>query len=728
MFRVIGIPLFVFFMVATLGVSFADQSQGYYYYSEGKKIMLNLSTEGIAIKFRKGTHRDLMRADVESEPELGPFSEAQELTVPEFILFKLKKGIGQDAVRSLVGRFEQKTEVEFVSPLFKQGDAKMIISNEIIVKFKASATDDDISMLIKRYSLAVAKKGLLGKKAYILKLKQGSGKNVLDIANTLHLNPIVEFAHPNFLRLLKPFATPNDPLFPNQWSLNNTGQNGWTIDADIDAPEAWDISTGSSTVTVAIIDEGVDLTHEDLSANMLPGYDATGQGSGGAPNSWDGHGTSCAGIVSAVTDNATGVAGVNWNVKILPVRIAYSPSSCKGCYWITFDSWIADGIQWAVDNGADVLSNSWGGGTPSNIINSAIQYAKANGRGGLGSIVVFAAGNDNGAVSYPATRPEVIAVGATSPCDERKSPTSCDGEWWWGSNYGPELDVSAPGVKIYTTDITGSGGYTAGNYISDFNGTSSATPHVAGLAALILSVDSTLSATEVETIIKNTADDLGSVGWDQYFGYGRINAYNALLALTSPSNTISGTITYSGTKTGTINVEAYTRPVPRGSTASSTTITDFGPYSLSGLTDGTYFVFSYIDSDGDGRMGPREAWGYMGYPGTPAPITVSGSDVAGVDFSLYDPGAIAGTLYYNGTDTGSVFVNVLLNGFIIKRRVLPGVGQYIVGGILPGTYDVMVFMDVNQNKHYDPGEPKGLYPSVTVNEGVISPGVNITLQ
>ena len=126
--------------------------------------------------------------------------------------------------------------------------------------------------------------------------------------------------------------------------------------------------------------------------------------------------------------------------------------------FVVQDSWIADGINWATAQGADVLSNSWYLGSPSTAITDAIANAKTNGRGGKGAVVVFAAGDDNGAVASPAVLDTVLAVGALSPCDERKAPTSCDGEFWWGSNYGSELDLSAPGVNMYTTDLQGAAG------------------------------------------------------------------------------------------------------------------------------------------------------------------------------------------------------------------------------------------------------------------------------
>jgi subtilisin family serine protease len=145
--------------------------------------------------------------------------------------------------------------------------------------------------------------------------------------------------------------------------------------------------------------------------------------------------------------------------------------------------------------------------------------------------VVFAAGNDSGPVIYPANlslSKVVIAVSATNEWDQFKTETSFDREDWWGSCFGPEINVSAPGVHIYTTDISGSGGYSSGDYIENFNGTSSATPIVAGTAALVLSKNPGWTPTQVRNQIQSSADDLGSSGFDNKFGHGRINACNAL--------------------------------------------------------------------------------------------------------------------------------------------------------------------------------------------------------
>ncbi|RTY83162.1 T9SS type A sorting domain-containing protein [Flavobacterium sp. ZB4P23] len=334
--------------------------------------------------------------------------------------------------------------------------------------------------------------------------------------------------------------------------MNNQGYYGGVIDADMDVEEAWSYTTGND-IKVAIIDEGVDLNHPDLMANLLLGYDATGGNSNGGPNitTDDSHGTACAGIVAAVGNNNLGVAGIAYNSKILPVRIAYTngyPLGDQRRKWISSDTWIANGISWAVQNGADVLSNSWGGGSPSTTITNAINNAVTNGRNGKGCIVLFSSGNENTAVSYPATLPNVIAVGASSMCDQRKTPTSCDGETRWGSNYGTGIDVIAPGVQIFTTDISGLSGYGTADYISDFNGTSSACPNVAGVVALILSVKPSLTGIEARQILESSTDKINGYSysssisgqpngtWNNEVGYGRINALKAV------SNTINFSI------------------------------------------------------------------------------------------------------------------------------------------------------------------------------------------
>ena len=256
-----------------------------------------------------------------------------------------------------------------------------------------------------------------------------------------------------------PTALPNDPGYASQWGL-----------AKIMAPEAWQISSGDPSLKVAVIDEGCDIAHEDIALH-LPGYDAYDGNDDPTPNGSDAHGTACAGIVTMRKVNARRGVGVAPGCRVMPVRIA---KGLPNGFWDTSSAKVADGIRTAVNRGADVLSNSYRLGM-SNAVTSAFQYAASQGRGGKGCPSAIASANDDvGTVAYPAklssSIPGLMAVGASNEWDERKSKTSLDGEYWWGSNWGPELDIVAPGVHVYTSDISGPAGYSGSNYVSNFNG------------------------------------------------------------------------------------------------------------------------------------------------------------------------------------------------------------------------------------------------------------------
>ena len=245
---------------------------------------------------------------------------------------------------------------------------------------------------------------------YYLNLSNSSyntGDEVINLCNTLFDNGVVSIAEPVFIRLIK---SSTDPFQNQQWYEQNNGQSGGTVGADLKATLAWNLGYSGCGITVAVIDEGVDLNHADLSANLLSGYDATGNNSAGGCNAGDSHGTKCAGIIAAVHNNI-GIEGIAYNSKIIPIRIAFKNTSGD---WVTNDSWLSSGIDQAVSMGADILSNSWSGGSPSIQIDLAIQNAVTNGRNGKGSIVLFAAGNYNTALAYPASNPNVIAVGKLS--------------------------------------------------------------------------------------------------------------------------------------------------------------------------------------------------------------------------------------------------------------------------------------------------------------------------
>ncbi|MEX0813333.1 MAG: S8/S53 family peptidase [Chitinophagales bacterium] len=348
----------------------------------------------------------------------------------------------------------------------------------------------------------------------------------------------------------------DDPLFDSQWSIQNTGdsiQGNGTVGADMSVDSAWTISTGSSDIKIVILDSGVDTLHEDLIDNMLPGYDAfadSTQDTKGYPTPnfrSDGHGTACAGIAAASGNNSTGVAGIAYSSKIVPVRIFYYQDfGSNGIQPFTNSEALINGsaYAWREANG-DIMSTSAGLpdvfifalGINTAVMNAEIAEAYQQGRGGKGIPMFFSSGNDDAHVLWPAKLENItIAVGANSMCDERKNPNDCSSESW-GSNYGTNLDFVAPGVLISSTDMSGNNGYTNNNYTNTFNGTSASCPNAAGVGALILSVNPNLGAQDVKAILSLSADKVAPYhydstlqygAWNNEMGYGRINAFEAL--------------------------------------------------------------------------------------------------------------------------------------------------------------------------------------------------------
>jgi hypothetical protein len=519
------------------------------FYMGQEQVPLELSTEMVAVRFAEGYTRQEMEALVRAESDLQPLAYGQRLRPLGLWLLKIREGISRASILRLLASLNARAGVRFANPMFSFSDAQQTMTDEFVVQLKSGVSQDALAQFNTSKGVDIVQELPWADNTYILRVHPGN--QVLATANLYTQSDLVRYAEPNWVRLLQraqpptPTPTPtriispNDTHYPEQWGMENTGTNPpdgvGTLDADMDAEAAWDISTGSSNIVIAIVDEGVELAHEDLDSKIVADYSAIpGDADGGDPNNtWDAHGTNCAGIAAAESNNDQGVAGVCRNCSLMAVQIAYSQHD--GGPWIAYDSWIANGMAWAVDQGADVLSNSWGGGSPSSLINNAITHAVTTGRGGLGSVVVFASGNGNSSpVGYPASNNDTIAVGATSPCDERKNPFSCDGEYWWGADYGTALDVVAPGVEWWSTDMMGTAGYDPGDYFDHMNGTSSATPAAAGLAGLILSYKPCLTEAQVQDIMEQSADDQVGLpgedtpGWDQYMGWGRINAAQAL--------------------------------------------------------------------------------------------------------------------------------------------------------------------------------------------------------
>lgn len=318
----------------------------------------------------------------------------------------------------------------------------------VFVKCKERYT---VEKLFSRVGLGdkVWKKELINEKdmIYALSVNENEGE-IMRICRELYETGLCEFAEPSFLR----FNLLHNTFFSSQWGLRNTGQYGGTYGMDINVFPAWEMTRGNN-VRVAIIDNGVEPDHPDLQANVVNGFDTTigGTGNNGASDDMDFHGTACAGIIGGI-DNTIGIVGVAPNCVIVPIR-AFEGDRADDMPLIN-----GMNVAWSRAN-ADVISCSWGMGSPSSTMTAEINRATTEGRGGRGCVVVFSTGNENkSSVNFPASLGNVLAVGAMSPCGERKSPSSCDGEAW-GSNYGDALNVVAPGVLVATTDRVGTNGY-----------------------------------------------------------------------------------------------------------------------------------------------------------------------------------------------------------------------------------------------------------------------------
>lgn len=353
--------------------------------------------------------------------------------------------------------------------------------------------------------------------------------------------PSVEFAEPNYIA--RHFqVTPNDPSYGSQWALPK-----------ISAPAGWSITTGSASVTIAIIDTGVDKNHSDLVGKLVAGYDFVNNDSDADDD--NGHGTHCAGIAAALTNNGIGVAGVDWNARIMPVKVLNASGS--GSYTA-----IVNGITWAADNGAKVISMSLGGSSGSSALESAVNYAASK-----GVVIVAAAGNSNTtAPSYPGYYAACIAVGSTTSTDARSS----------FSNYGASwVDVAAPGSSIYSTYD--------GNTYATLSGTSMSTPHVAGLAGLLWAKHGTgVSASTIRNAIEQNCDNVGT-----WVAYGRINVAKALGATGGGGG--GGTTTTNYTP-GAVQVFAGT---VIGGSASSLTTSDNVRFDLRSAASGNNRIVDY---------------------------------------------------------------------------------------------------------------------------------------
>ncbi|MCK8825958.1 S8 family serine peptidase [Fuchsiella alkaliacetigena] len=395
----------------------------------------------------------------------------------------------ENKVKLNSSQFKTKTEATKIKPLSEYQES------EIIVKFNSLVAERLINSLKSKYNLDTLTQLELNN-GLVANYKVPENKSVLEMAAQLESLPIVNYAVPNYL--FYTMEAPDDPHYQYQWGHLNSNLEA-----------AWNIQRGNKEVTVAVIDSGIIPQHPDLKQNLLMGYDFVENNedpTDQTPAKYGGsHGTHVAGIIGATTNNQLGVAGVNWQLSLLPVR-ALGPKGSGS----TFD--VAQGIDYAVQQGADIINLSLGG-PASPIMEESIKKAVE-----AGVTVIAAAGNDSANyIVYPAAYEDVIAVGAVEKDNQRSNY----------SNTGSELEIVAPGSNILST-----WGYYENGVVNTgyryMSGTSMATPYVSGTAALLVAQGIT-KPEDIRARLTSTTMDLGTSGWNEKYGYGLVDAYGALL-------------------------------------------------------------------------------------------------------------------------------------------------------------------------------------------------------
>ncbi|PLX09336.1 MAG: hypothetical protein C0596_01960 [Marinilabiliales bacterium] len=538
------------------------QAQTNYYWSNGEKQGLNI------INTKKFV---LVDSTITDSSSLVTALNDTSLTVNDFTTFFLPSHFPLDSVdvyktcaiiesndSICVDSLLANTHIKYVSGYYSVNDAEVGTSHLFYVKLTHT---QDTTLLDSLSNIQKTK--VLGtfdseNKWFIVECTNDSNSDALTMSNTFYETGIFEYSHPSFIGNFKPDAIEsrsvscaNDELFHEQWGLNNVTDN---TNIDVSACEAWRCTKGDTNIIIAILDSGVKLDHPDLSTiDPYISYDIM---SGSTPSQLYqnlspklySHGTNAAGIIGA-QHNSIGVAGIAPDCAIMSLSLDWDIPHEFGDPIAPIDICLYDGISYAWQNGADIISNSWSGATNEDIILDAINQATTYGRNEYGCIIVNSTGNgDLNEVLFPSNLSNVIGVGAIDSCGIRgirpsipgdEDNLTCGSHWpFGGSNYGFGLSVVAPGSDVTTTTIVNDQGIST-EYKSGFNGTSAAAPYISGVAALILSINPDLTYEEVKDIIEQSAqkirEDFYSYNvnnpngtWNYKLGYGMVNAYDAL--------------------------------------------------------------------------------------------------------------------------------------------------------------------------------------------------------
>ena len=520
---------FILLFIFLISIGYAQQNV--FYYSNNKKIELFVDTNTLVLKSKT--------INLKNNKE-NQFQNLEVIDENQFNVFRISTlKENKYSKKAIITNLRDNKDTYCWYELKNNGNI-IIPTGEIIFKPKKDITY--ITLLSKLKLNDKVSLTSINKYNYVL-IDVKDVDQIFEIANVIYESGLVEWSHPNFwIPIVK---SSNDPLFGQQYYLKNTGQTGGVSGIDINVESAWCISKGTN-IKVGVIDDGVEA-HEELTGRLLAGFTPRNSIGYGAPTSTSKHGQACAGIIGAAQNNTIGISGVAPECKIIPINVQYDGLET------TYN--FADAINWTWATGnVDVISCSLG--IPGlaedgfDAIITSVTNARTLGRGGKGCPVVFASGNalPYAGVSFPASINNVIAVGAIDKL----------GNIWDYSCRGVQMDLVAPsgnissqgGGDVQTTDRIGNNGYNSTNYMSNFGGTSAACPQVAGIAALMLAANPNLTETQVRTKLQQTATDMGSVGFDNTFGYGRVNAINAVqsafnISINGSNSICNGSQTYS---------------------------------------------------------------------------------------------------------------------------------------------------------------------------------------
>jgi len=444
---------------------------------ESGGVVLTLTPDEVYVEFKDDLSPKEIEAFIKKHQLQLVEEEAGILPAPGFNeVFSDRRWMGLPEGGYLEEFLEQLLEderVQLTSPVYHRADmlpkkTGLTFSDFLLVRFQSQAPDEEIADLIKELGTEdiSGEPNLLGDDLRRLRIQEPRRWHALVAAERFAESPLVRDAGPDWAQLHSAISAtiPNDTHWANQWNMTGIG-----------APDGWDLSQGANTVVIAILDTGCDLNHEDLSAKYVPVADRRDSVAGtNTPEDDWGHGTCCAGIAAAESNDNQGVAGVAWNCRIMPIRMMQN-------VYIVFESRIVDAINWARIHGAHVISMSFKWDGPHATADTALLNAH-----GANIVLVAASGNDAptqpaNTIRYPANHALVLAVGASDQTDQR-----CVWDALQASQFGPDLDVVAPGISTWTTDRSGlavgynttgvAEGDAAGNYYNSFGGTSGATP------------------------------------------------------------------------------------------------------------------------------------------------------------------------------------------------------------------------------------------------------------